>query len=227
MEWPRNERRKKFSRRNGIGLYISDTFDQNSFETVDFTEEEEEYNTYKNVQSHLVRTRMVPVHDFRASKPTAVLSDGFNSIQIISNDDNIGHDLLQSNSIPDGTQQSVYLMNDNVKMLARRKCMLQPERRQKAENNEYHTVIVHEPEAKIPRPPNAFMIFANEWRKKVAHKFNNESNKDISVRLGQMWRSLDKSRKEEYFVMARKADAEHKMKYPGGSFPILSEGLLG
>lgn len=30
-----------------------------------------------------------------------------------------------------------------------------------------------------------------------------------------MWRSLDKSRKEEYFVMARKADAEHKMKYPG------------
>lgn len=34
-------------------------------------------------------------------------------------------------------------------------------------------------------------------------------------RLGQMWRSLDKSRKEEYFVMARKADAEHKIKYPG------------
>lgn len=29
---------------------------------------------------------------------------------------------------------------------------------------------------------------------------------------------MDKSRKEEYFVMARKADAEHKMKYPGRNF---------
>lgn len=25
--------------------------------------------------------------------------------------------------------------------------------------------------SKIPRPPNAFMIFANEWRKKIAEEF--------------------------------------------------------
>lgn len=31
------------------------------------------------------------------------------------------------------------------------------------------------PVPKIPRPPNAFMIFANEWRKKLAveHQGNN------------------------------------------------------
>ncbi|KAG7210911.1 hypothetical protein KM043_016288 [Ampulex compressa] len=36
---------------------------------------------------------------------------------------------------------------------------------------------------KIPRPVNAFMLFANEWRKKLATENPRESNKDISVRL--------------------------------------------
>lgn len=35
---------------------------------------------------------------------------------------------------------------------------------------------------KIPRPPNAFMIFANEWRKRLALQYPTESNKVISVR---------------------------------------------
>lgn len=36
---------------------------------------------------------------------------------------------------------------------------------------------------KIPRPANAFMLFANEWRRKIAAENPRESNKDISVRL--------------------------------------------
>lgn len=43
---------------------------------------------------------------------------------------------------------------------------------------------------KIPRPPNSFMIFANEWRRQLASQFPNESNKEISVRLGVMWKNL-------------------------------------
>ncbi len=43
---------------------------------------------------------------------------------------------------------------------------------------------------KIPRPPNSFMIFANEWRRQLASQFPNESNKEISVRLGLMWKNL-------------------------------------
>lgn len=43
---------------------------------------------------------------------------------------------------------------------------------------------------KIPRPPNSFMIFANEWRRQLAGQFPNESNKEISVRLGVMWKNL-------------------------------------
>ncbi|XP_046392357.1 uncharacterized protein LOC124160537 isoform X2 [Ischnura elegans] len=67
---------------------------------------------------------------------------------------------------------------------------------------------------KIPRPPNAFMIFANEWRKKLARQNPRESNKEISVRLGGMWKSMVKEVKDKYFSLARQVDAEHKRKYP-------------
>ncbi|XP_043269149.1 transcription factor SOX-3-like [Venturia canescens] len=68
---------------------------------------------------------------------------------------------------------------------------------------------------KIPRPANAFMLFANEWRKKLAVENPRESNKDISVRLGVLWKNMDKDIKEKYFALAREVDAEHKRKYPG------------
>ncbi|XP_063239457.1 zinc finger and BTB domain-containing protein 22-like [Bacillus rossius redtenbacheri] len=68
---------------------------------------------------------------------------------------------------------------------------------------------------RIPRPPNAFMVFANEWRSKLAGKYPGETNKDISVRLGVMWKSLGADTKEGYFAAARRADQEHKRRYPG------------
>ncbi|CAG5108948.1 Similar to SRY: Sex-determining region Y protein (Lutra lutra) [Cotesia congregata] len=89
--------------------------------------------------------------------------------------------------------------------------------------------------AKIPRPANAFMLFANEWRRKLANENPRESNKDISVRLsyessvtldplyslsrlGVLWKNMEKDAKEKYFSLARQVDAEHKRKYPGKSF---------
>ncbi|KAI4491044.1 hypothetical protein M0802_010461 [Mischocyttarus mexicanus] len=71
---------------------------------------------------------------------------------------------------------------------------------------------------KIPRPANAFMLFANEWRKKLASENPRESNKDISVRLGILWKNISKEVKEKYFTLAREVDAEHKKKYPGTCF---------
>ncbi|KAL6261446.1 hypothetical protein P5V15_006538 [Pogonomyrmex californicus] len=67
---------------------------------------------------------------------------------------------------------------------------------------------------RIPRPANAFMLFANEWRKKFAAENPRESNKDISVRLGIFWKSMSKDVKEKYFALAREVDREHKRKYP-------------
>ncbi|XP_015180051.1 PREDICTED: transcription factor Sox-10-like [Polistes dominula] len=83
---------------------------------------------------------------------------------------------------------------------------------------------------KIPRPANAFMLFANEWRKKLANENPRESNKDISVRLGILWKNISQDVKERYFTLAREVDAEHKKKYPGkcfilyfNNFPMLGE----
>ncbi|XP_014480539.1 PREDICTED: FACT complex subunit SSRP1-like [Dinoponera quadriceps] len=73
-----------------------------------------------------------------------------------------------------------------------------------------------------PRPANAFMLFANDWRKKIAAENPRESNKDISVRLGICWKNMPKDAKEKYFALAREVDAEHKRKYPGTSYSVLS-----
>jgi hypothetical protein len=69
-------------------------------------------------------------------------------------------------------------------------------------------------EVRIRRPPNAFIIFANEWRKNIAAQNPGEKSKEISTRLGNMWKSLTGEEKELYMDLARKLDAEHKKKYP-------------
>lgn len=49
----------------------------------------------------------------------------------------------------------------------------------------------------------------------MTEMFPQESNKEISRRLGCKWRSLDLSEKNKYFQLAKVIDAEHKKKYPG------------
>ncbi|XP_043213872.1 transcription factor SOX-1-like [Amphibalanus amphitrite] len=67
---------------------------------------------------------------------------------------------------------------------------------------------------KIRRPPNAFMVFANERRKLLARAFPNETNQSISVRLGSMWKAMPADRKTVYYQVAKEAAAEHKRLYP-------------
>lgn len=40
-----------------------------------------------------------------------------------------------------------------------------------------------------------------------------ENNKDISVRLGSLWKSLSFETKETYYSAATKAHEEHRLKY--------------
>ncbi|KAF7273646.1 hypothetical protein GWI33_013653 [Rhynchophorus ferrugineus] len=69
--------------------------------------------------------------------------------------------------------------------------------------------------SKIPRPPNAFMLYANEHRKFMAHLYPTDSNKEISRKLGQTWKDLNVQEKNKYFQRAKDIDMEHKKKYPG------------
>ncbi|VEN39111.1 unnamed protein product, partial [Callosobruchus maculatus] len=67
---------------------------------------------------------------------------------------------------------------------------------------------------KIPRPPNAFMLYANEHRKVMAQQHPADSNKEISRKLGKTWKQLDLKQKAVYFEKANNISMEHKKKYP-------------
>ncbi|KAJ9584428.1 hypothetical protein L9F63_021228, partial [Diploptera punctata] len=119
---------------------------------------------------------------------------------------------FQQRKLPEQPQ-----MQRTEQIIVHSKEFLQPKSAEPGNQALYkHTaLLLSAPRQKIPRPPNAFMLFANEWRKKLAVEFPRESNKDISVRLGAMWKTMLKEEKEKYFTLAREVDAEHKRKYPG------------
>ncbi|KAL1505614.1 hypothetical protein ABEB36_005138 [Hypothenemus hampei] len=66
----------------------------------------------------------------------------------------------------------------------------------------------------VPKSPHAFMIFANEWRGKLTVEHPEESNKEISVRLGNMWKNLLPETKNIYYREAKRVEEEHMLKYP-------------
>ncbi|XP_066152588.1 protein bric-a-brac 1-like [Euwallacea fornicatus] len=66
----------------------------------------------------------------------------------------------------------------------------------------------------IPKTPHAFMIFASEWRKKLTIEHPEENNKEISVRLANMWKNLLPEDKNRYYTEAKKREEEAKLKYP-------------
>ncbi|XP_063922492.1 protein SOX-15-like isoform X5 [Zophobas morio] len=68
--------------------------------------------------------------------------------------------------------------------------------------------------ARIPRPPNAFMLYANENRKKMSQLYPTESNKDISKRLGSGWKCLDEEERKRFFDRAKAIGLQHKREYP-------------
>lgn len=67
---------------------------------------------------------------------------------------------------------------------------------------------------RVPRPPNAFMIFGKENRKRLSLANPGSTNKDVSRLLGEQWQSMDESEKEPYRESARQALTDHKNKYP-------------
>ncbi|CAB0030359.1 unnamed protein product [Trichogramma brassicae] len=75
-------------------------------------------------------------------------------------------------------QQPLDLNIDNVGGIKEEKIGGNSDREQSSSPEQGKIVLVNKP--KIPRPANAFMLFANEWRKKLAVQNPRESNKDIS-----------------------------------------------
>ena len=66
----------------------------------------------------------------------------------------------------------------------------------------------------VTRPPNCFMLWSCDMRKKIVKDHNRENNADISKQLGQMWMNMSSECKLQYRIKADKKKYEHKILYP-------------
>lgn len=76
------------------------------------------------------------------------------------------------------------------------------------------TTSTKKAKAKVPRPPNAFIIYRKEWHPKIVAKMPNLHNNQISVIIGQQWRNESDSIKDAYKRKAESAKSQHALDHP-------------
>ena len=69
-------------------------------------------------------------------------------------------------------------------------------------------------EAHVKRPMNAFMVWSQIERKKMAEVYPDMHNAEISRRLGRRWKLLTESERRPYIQRSEKLREEHMRKYP-------------
>ncbi|XP_028395647.1 transcription factor SOX-9-like [Dendronephthya gigantea] len=76
----------------------------------------------------------------------------------------------------------------------------------------------HKDKSHIRRPMNAFMIYAQAARRKVAREYPNLSYAQLSKTLGKLWRLLDAREKRPFIEEAERLRQQHKVDYPEYKF---------
>ena len=69
-------------------------------------------------------------------------------------------------------------------------------------------------EAHVKRPMNAFMVWSQIERRKMAEVYPDMHNAEISRRLGKRWKLLTESERRPYIQRSEKLREEHMRKYP-------------
>ncbi|KAH7200269.1 mating type 1-2-1 protein [Fusarium oxysporum] len=80
-------------------------------------------------------------------------------------------------------------------------------------------IFIHRPEkpafpAKIPRPPNAYILYRKERHQSIKAQRPDITNNEISQVLGRLWNSETREVRALYKQMADHKKAEHRRQYP-------------
>ncbi|TKA65977.1 hypothetical protein B0A55_10879, partial [Friedmanniomyces simplex] len=67
---------------------------------------------------------------------------------------------------------------------------------------------------KVPRPPNAFIIYRKDWHSTVVAQNPGVHNNSISVIIGEKWRSESEEVREIYRRKAEDAKRQHELNHP-------------
>ncbi|KAI8613197.1 hypothetical protein BC830DRAFT_1193280 [Chytriomyces sp. MP71] len=69
---------------------------------------------------------------------------------------------------------------------------------------------------RVPRPPNAFILYRSETQPKLVEKYKGtgKSSRDFSAMVGQMWREESPETRKRFSEMAAERLAQHRSRYP-------------
>ncbi|KAL2351990.1 high mobility group box domain-containing protein, partial [Cryomyces antarcticus] len=75
-------------------------------------------------------------------------------------------------------------------------------------------VCICQPEPKIPRPRNSFMLYRQHNQARFIDKHPGIANPEVSKILGELWKSEPASVKEKWKLLAEEEKLRHREKYP-------------
>ncbi|PYI22504.1 HMG box protein [Aspergillus violaceofuscus CBS 115571] len=71
-----------------------------------------------------------------------------------------------------------------------------------------------QPDPKIPRPRNAFILYRQHWQASVVAQYPGLANPEISKIIGEQWRKLPQDTKDTWKALAEEEKARHQQQYP-------------